>query len=62
MLDGEKEEVPEIQELSSSQFEIQEQPLSPLVVQQLEEEKAYNLKGENTRKRPTWMMDYDVSY
>ena len=72
VLDGEKEEVPEIQELPSSQFEIQElpssqfeiqeQPLSPLVVQQSEEEKAYNLRGENTTKRPAWMMDYDICY
>ena len=50
VLDGDKEEVLEIQEPPSSQFEIQEQPLSPLVVQQSEEEKAYNLMGENTRK------------
>ncbi|CAL2238253.1 unnamed protein product [Prunus armeniaca] len=48
------EEVPDIQE---------QQSLQPMAQphQQLEEESGYNLRDENTKKKPTWMMDYDVS-
>ncbi|CAL9004868.1 unnamed protein product [Prunus brigantina] len=48
------EEVPEIQD---------QQSLQPVAQphQQLEEESGYNLRDENTRTRPAWMMDYDVS-
>ena len=45
MLDGDKKEVPEIQEPPSSQFEILEQPLSALVVQKSEEEKGLQFDG-----------------
>lgn len=53
--DGNTEEVPESQEQQLSQSQ-----LVPLPKQQLDEARHYNLRDENTRKRPAWMMDYDL--
>lgn len=54
--DSDKEDV------AAPETQAQQPPQSEVQSSQQSEEEGYNLRDENSRKRPAWMMDYDVSY
>eukprot|EP00268_Persea_americana_P066488 TRINITY_DN9059_c1_g1_i12.p1 TRINITY_DN9059_c1_g1~~TRINITY_DN9059_c1_g1_i12.p1 ORF type:complete len:238 (-),score=67.70 TRINITY_DN9059_c1_g1_i12:459-1172(-) len=54
--DSDKEDV------AAPETQAQQPPQPEVQSSQQSEEEGYNLRDENSRKRPAWMMDYEVSY
>ncbi|CAL9028826.1 unnamed protein product [Prunus brigantina] len=50
------------EEVAAPETQAQQPPQPEVQSSEQFEEERYNLRDENSRKRPAWMMDYDVSY